>query len=357
MKKAAIIEFNGYHDECIYSQVRFLKDSNYDVTLILSQQIFDRASEYSHLAENIIIYDDKTEKNFLRRITRIYNLYRHLRKSKIDTIVFNTASSRLEVILLGHLLKRKSKLFGILHNLKKVNHSLSQKLINKAIKKFFVLNDFLEDSVALKDESIHLKSFYPIFFPYNNKTPLNKPENETWVCIPGKLDFDRRDYSLVAEALQKIESKENLKIIVLGNTNLQDSRNIEFLDNLKVKELSQNFVTFDTFLTNPLFHQYIEQSDYILIPLKTVGNNYAMYKIMGCYNLAFAYQKNLIAPKGLGHIPDIHSHSYFYDGAQGLSKILERVTAEKLEPKKYASEKWTYENQKSRYINFLEKGL
>lgn len=354
MGKVALAEFNSYHDECLYSQIKFLTDSGHSVTLIISQQIHERASEYILLAEEVVIFQHSSQKNLFKRIAFIFSLSWFLRKKKVETLIFNTASSRLEVILLSHLSKRKTKLFGILHNLKKVNHSFSQKLINKAIKKFFVLNDFLLDSVKLEDSSLQLEVFYPIFFPAYKSTAPAKPEEEIWISIPGKLDFGRRDYFLVAEALRKAQVRSNLRILILGSTNSSDPKNKGFLDHIKVHGLQDNFVTFDAFLKNDTFHDYIKKSDYILIPLDSVGDNYAKYKIMGCYNQAFGYRKNLISPIGLEHIPDMESHSLFYTGADGLSEVFEKISTGKSDKKEYVSEKWNFEEQKKRYITFLE---
>jgi hypothetical protein len=354
MKKVAIVEFNSYHDECLYSQIKFLKHSGHEVTLVISQQIFDRADEYLQLVDDTIIYSKNSQNRFFNRIVFIGRLYRQLRKNRIQIAIFNTASSRLEVILLGHLLRRKVDLFGILHNLKKVNHSFSQKLINKAVKHFFVLNDFLQDSIPLKDNSIKIKSFYPIFFPeYENPLPV-KPEDEVWISIPGKLDFGRRDYYLVAEALESMPTKTNLKILILGNTYLKEPKNKEFLEYLKERNLLDYFITFEDFLENDAFHGYLKNSDYILIPLRSVGDNYAKFKIMGSYNLAFGYEINLISPQGLEHIQDMASHSLFYEDAKELSEIFTKISNGEIGKKDYVSDKWTFKEQKNRYINFLE---
>ncbi|WP_228235433.1 hypothetical protein [Allomuricauda sp. M10] len=354
MKKVALIEFNSYHDECLYSQIKFLKHAEYEVTLVVSQEIFERATEYLSEVDHTIFYSKISQKNLLNRIVFLARLYRKLRKKGIRTAIFNTASSRLEVILLSHLLKRKVALFGILHNLKKVNNSFSQKLINKAIKHFFVLNDFLMDSVTLQDNSIKIKSFYPIFFPeYENPLPV-KPKDEVWISIPGKLDFGRRDYYLVAEALESMPIKDNLKILILGSTYLKEQKNNEFLEYLKERNLLNCFITFEDFLENDAFHGYLKNSDYILIPLRSVGDNYAKFKIMGSYNLAFGYGINLISPQGLEHIQDMASHSLFYENANELSEIFTKISNGEIGKKDYVSDKWTFKEQKNRYINFLE---
>ncbi|MBS9461558.1 hypothetical protein KIM67_03990 [Flagellimonas sp. 389] len=356
MKKVALIEFNAYHDECIYSQIKFLKESQYLITLIVSPQILERSNEYLHLVEKSVVYDGKSTKNILERINKIFKLSEYLSKNKVETVVFNTASSRLEVIVLSNLLKGKANLFGILHNLKKVNDSLSQKLINRAIKKFFVLNDFLLDSIDLKNQSIELGSFYPIFFPEYTTSSISKPKKEIWINVPGKLDFNRRDYDILTDALLQIKPVENIKILILGKTNGSEEKNKQFLEKIKSNGVRDNFILFDSFIENALFHEYISKSDYVLLPLKHVGENYSKYKIMGSYNLAFAYRKNLISPKGLSHIEDFNLHAVFYNDVGELAKVLKNICKNSEKYKQpYDGEKWNFEAQKNKYINFLEK--
>ncbi|MFT0715891.1 hypothetical protein [Flagellimonas lutimaris] len=355
MKKAALIEFNSYHDECLYSQIKFLDSAGYSLTLVVSSQIKDRASEYLDIPEDVIIFSPSDQKNLFSRISFILKLKKQLKKRGVKTVIFNTASSRLELILLSFLLKKRTDLFGILHNLKKVNHSFSQKLINKSLKNYFVLNDFLENSIKLKDKSIQLHSFYPIFFPTYEETTIKKPQEEIWISIPGKLDFERRDYYLVAEALQNIQSKSNLKILILGNSNSENPKNQEFLDFIETHNLQQQFVTFNYFLDNNTFHDYLKKSDFILIPLDSVGNNYSKYKIMGCYNQAFGYKKTLISPIGLDHIPDLKKHSIFYEDVESLAQAFNEIGENRGEKKEYSGTKWSFKTQKNNYISFLEK--
>jgi len=355
MKKAALIEFNSYHDECLYSQIKFLDSAGYSLTLVVSSQIKDRASEYLDIPEDVITFTRFDQKNLFSRISFLLKLKKQLKKRGVKTVIFNTASSRLEIILLSFMLKRRTALFGILHNLKKVNHSFSQKLINKSIKNYFVINDFLENSIELEDKSIQLQSFYPIFFPIYEETSIKKPQEEIWISIPGKLDFGRRDYSLVAEALQQVNTKTNLKFLILGNSNSENPKNREFLDFIEAQNLQQHFVTFNYFLDNNTFHDYLKKSDFILIPLESVGNNYAKYKIMGCYNQAFGYKKTLISPIELNHIPDLKKHSIFYDDVESLAQVFNKIGENGGEKKEYSVTKWGFEAQKNNYISFLEK--
>lgn len=207
----------------------------------------------------------------------------------------------------------------------------------------------------LEDKSIQLQSFYPIFFPDYPWTTIKKTKDEIWISIPGKLDFGRRDYYLVANALEQLDSKENLRILILGNTNLSNPKNLEFIEHIKRNNLQEHFVTFDAFLDDNIFHNYLIKSDYILIPLDTIEENYAKYKIMGCYNQAFGYRKTLISPFGLSHIPDIGNHSIFYEGTNGLSSVFQQICQGVIEKKEYPESKWSFELQKNNYVRFLEE--
>ena len=201
-----------------------------------------------------------------------------------------------------------------------------------------------------------MSSFYPIFFPEYATSNISKPKEEVWISIPGKLDFNRRDYDILTDALLQIKPVENIKILILGKTSLSEEKNKQFLENIKSNDISENFILFDSFVENALFHEYISKSDYVLLPLKNVGENYSKYKIMGSYNLAFAYRKNLISPKGLSHIEDINLNAVFYKDAKDLSSILNNVNKNSKKYKKsYHDKKWDFEVQKNKYINFLEE--
>ena len=278
-----------------------------------------------------------------------------LQGENFEKVIFNTASSNKEVIALTRFLPKKIKCYGIIHNLRKLNQSASQRTISKRITDYYVLNDFLIDSATLKNKKIKLHSFYPIFFPEYTTPETIKKISEFWVCIPGELNYKRRDYTIILEALSKLEEMNNLKIILLGKMDLEKTDTKSFLSQVKEMGLENYFMTFDCFIDNSVFHEYIKKSDYIMAPVSLGEQNYLEYKITGAYNLAFAYKKPLICPEELSIIPDLNATSHFYKNAGVLSQLLKNINSGTLSRKKiYDDSKWNFETQQEKYLKLLE---
>ncbi|QLG46327.1 hypothetical protein [Costertonia aggregata] len=353
-KKALLIELNTYHEECLYSQITFLKNAGYWVGLAIHPALEQSIQPYKSEIDTVYTSKNDSKVFFIYRIYRVLKLYFFILKTNSEIIVFNTASSKKEVIVLSYLL-RKKRLFGILHNIKKLNTSLSQKIICKNIKKYFVLNDFLLEKARESNPKLCYSSFYPIFF-YDYEMLHEYKKNETWVTIPGKIEFSRRDYNFIVDILKELSRADNLKIILLGKLSSDNTQHNELQQNIDSFGLTEHFILFDRYIENPEFHGYIKSSDYILIPIKEVDTKYQYDKIMGAYNLAFAYKKTLICPKGLEHFDDIKNNAILYNGKDGLSKVLEAINNNENRTGKtaYHDRKWTFEEQQKKYISFIE---
>lgn len=349
------MELTSYHEECLYSQIQFLIKGNYDLTLILNPKNNSNIDFYGVPKKNIILFDPRSSSFILKRISNWISLYRFIVKNNFEKVIFNTASSNKEVIALTRFLPKKIKCYGIIHNLRKLNQSASQRTISKRITDYYVLNDFLIDSATLKNKKIKLHSFYPIFFPEYTTPETIKKISEFWVCIPGELNYKRRDYTIILEALSKLEEMNNLKIILLGKMDLEKTDTKSFLSQVKEMGLENYFMTFDCFIDNSVFHEYIKKSDYIMAPVSLGEQNYLEYKITGAYNLAFAYKKPLICPEELSIIPDLNATSHFYKNAGVLSQLLKNINSGTLSRKKiYDDSKWNFETQQEKYLKLLE---
>ena len=351
-EKVGLVELTTYHEECLHSQALFLKDAGYDVHLFIHPKLVNQIADYKALFTEIITIEATSKTFFLKRVLRFLKLHKIIRQNKFLFLIFNTASSKKEVIGLTFLLKNKVKCVGVIHNLKKVNSSLSQKLINRYIKKYFVINDYLLKSTEIDDKTLSFESFYPIFFPNYKTVDLIKPQNELWITIPGGLDFNRRDYITIAKGISK---NTNIKIHILGKIDRKNEDTIAFLQYLELNNIDAKFHFFDEFIPNNLFHSYLKKSDYILAPVLIKNESYTKYKITGAYNLAFAYKAPLICPKPLEVIPDLKNHSFFYEDADSLSRLIDRLSNEN-ESKKvfYQGPKWSFKNQQNKYIKFLK---
>lgn len=354
-KKIALIELNSYHDECLYSQLCFLKDSGYWICLIIHPKLVERIDAYKDLSDDIKILKCDSKVFFIKRLIRVLMIYRHITRLDIKKILFNTSSSKKEIILLSFLF-RKKELFGIIHNLKKLEGSLSQKLINKNVKNYFVLNDFLLTKAQAIKNDLKFCSFYPIYFPKYKRVEILKAKNETWVTVPGKLDYARRDYDLVIKAVSKLEQNVRPKVIILGKIDSNVVEHKLFMNKIRDYGVQDSFVLFHNYVENRLFHSYLNMSDYILIPLKKVDDGYKENKIMGAYNLAFAYKKKLIAHKGLDHIDDIKKNALLYHAEEILIDILKDISFKNVSVSStmYSEKKWEFEVQRDRYIKFIE---
>jgi hypothetical protein len=355
-KKIALIELTTYHEECLYTQIKFLQDADYNITLITHPKNKQNLKYYGLPSDNVRFFDPRGAKNVIKRILNWFALYNYIKKVKFEKVIFNTASSNKEIIALATFLPKSIARYGSIHNLRKLDQSASQKIISRSIKDYYVLNDFLVDSCTLKDKNIRRYPYYPIFFPKYPTSPLKKKEGDIWICVPGELNYKRRDYDIVCEALSQLgKDSGNLKIILLGKMNPAQPDAQKFLNTMKSLQLERYMVTFDSFVSNDIFHSYLKVSDYIMAPVATQELSYLKYKITGAYNLAFAYRKPLICPQAVSIIPDLRENSHFYNTAASLALLLEQI-AQKRAPKlkSYTHAKWDYTEQLKKYLDPLQ---
>jgi len=93
------------------------------------------------------------------------------KKSGISKVILNTAQGA-HIRNLCLTSSGAVEFIGIIHTLKKFQGSYTQKVINRKIKKYFVLNDYFLEKIDPPKE-IRVSSFYPLRFPYFD-TKLHK---------------------------------------------------------------------------------------------------------------------------------------------------------------------------------------
>lgn len=352
--KVVLLEFNNYHHECLYSQIHFLKEDGANVTLIISPKAKDKIADYIDSIDNVYYYDKKASYFFIKKFFILLRLYRFLASGKFDKVIFNTASSSKTLIFITMLLRFNSvECMGTIHNLRKMNSSFSQKLIYVNIKKYFVINDFLLNSTKIDNPKVRLSSYYPIFFPEYPSIDLNKPKEEKWICIPGEVNFKRRDYRILIESLLKCNHKDNLRFIILGRLRADSKDTQVFLNLVRESKLQRHFITFDTFVENELFFSYLKASDYILANLQLDDDSYLKYKVSGVLNLAFGLRKPLIIPSPLKIIEDLSENTHFYNTAEELAQLFDDISGNKEEPVYKSNSKFDFSFQKKKYIDFM----
>ncbi len=346
--KIALFEISTSHEECIYSQVKFLTDSGHSVSLVLNKALENQIKTYANLCEHIH-FIDPIKVGAFKKLQQQWKLAHILRAHEV--VVFNTASSSKTVRNLVLLLKPfKVTCIGILHNGRKLNSSFTQRIISLKIKKYLVLSDQIAKEVKQK-RGFQVDSFYPIFFPDFAKVDLQK-KSGIWIGIPGRIDWKRRDYTLLIDAMKAIPDLTNIKFLLLGRLDDKSSEGQKLWHLIQINNLEDHFIVFDGFIANEDFHTYLKCCDYIM-PLLSKNENYLRYKISGSFNLAYAYKKPLICNGYFKTLPDLQENGYFFD-ANRLPTLISNIHRNVLSNKNtYTSTKWAYTYQKNKYVNFV----
>ncbi len=348
--KTAIVEIRESHEECICTQLSFLKDAGHQVTLILHPQLAEQITDYANLADEVIYIDFENQGSFkkLRLQWQVFGMLKNF-----DLIVLNTAHSYSVVRNLTILLRfARAACVGILHNTKKLNSSFTQRIISKKTKKYFVLNDALLPWNE-NTSSIKIQSFYPIFFPEYEPVPVYK-QSEIWIGIPGRIDYKRRDYDFLVDALAEIKALDRVKFVILGKVDRNNPVGKRFYDSLEKSGQLGRFKLFHSFIENRDFHSYLAACDYIM-PLLTLNKDYLKYKISGSFNLAFAHKKPMLCHNFFQDIPDLRENSLFFDQATLPNLISDIDNGNLKSPASYSEPKWSYRFQQKRYIDFINE--
>lgn len=348
--RTVIVEIRESHEECICTQLSFLKEAGHQVTLILHPVLAKQIIDYADLADEVI-YIDFENRGFFEKLGLQWELYGILKK--FELIILNTAHSYSVLRNLTVLLRfARVACVGILHDTKKLERSFTQRIISKKVKKYFVLNDALLPSDNTTG-GIKVQSFYPIFFPKYEPLAVFK-QKDIWIGIPGRVDYERRNYNFLVNALTEITTLGRVKFVILGKVDRNTITGKRFYDRLEKSGQLGRFKLFHAFIENRDFHAYLAVCDYIM-PLLMPDQDYLKHKISGTFNLAFAHKKPLLCHTFLQNIPDLRENSLFFDQAT-FPKIISDIDRGNLKsPASYSDPKWNYRFQQRRYIDFINE--
>lgn len=352
---AALIELYPSHDECLYSQIRFLKDSGYTVHVICITELKSRIQDTNDVDHFHFLQYGKGRWSNLVELIKIR---RYLIKNNIKIAVFNTThGSRIRnLLLISH---KHIRFVGIAHIATKIYTGFTSKLIRLKVKQYFVLNDYILPHLP-RIKGVKVSSFYPIFFPSYTPQDINKSPDEFWVCIPGGMEFKRKDCWALLRGLSRCKLDPRIRFILLGRTNRNNEEVKEFINQLQDHNLDKHFVMFDEYVSRDTFYSYLSNSD-IILPLihpdKKIYAQYIKYKISGTFNLSFGFKIPMLCEKSFGKIEDFKISSIFYEEnklIEEINSLIERSS--EINQKKEAiliNPKFEFEHQKARYINFI----
>ncbi len=349
-KRIALVEMGGSHDECLYAQIRYLKAEGHFVSLICN----------SSLKSNVDYFDGLDEIRFielrpgLKQWIDLWIIRKILIRGKFDCIIFNTAQGNVLKNLLLLPKPKNAERFGVLHNLRKLQNSHSQKVITRNLKAYFVLNDYLIDQVEEEvKKSVILHPLYTVFYPNYPSTNVDKKEGDVWICIPGQVERSRRDYDLLFDSIAKNGVDEHIKFLLLGRCEHTDGDGIYVKQRIAELGVENTFVLWDSFIETDEFYGMLRASDFVLPLIHPKHESYSLYEfqISGSFNLAFGFQKPLLIERSFSNYTDFKDTSLFY-AAEELMPLINGLRREQASGF-YQNTKWEFENQKRTFLSAL----
>jgi glycosyltransferase involved in cell wall biosynthesis len=352
-KKILLVELSTSHLEILYSQVKILLNSNCEISLFINHKL---PFQEKHFSGMLNIYKISSPESFLRIKKQLSEI---ITKECIDKIIFNTAHGLTVRNLCLYLLFKKVNCFGVLHESEKLFSSLTQKIISKKIKKYFVLSDSVADFCRYNAKpGLEFESFYSIFPPFKK---INIPvRNNIIITIPGEVSDNRKDYTGLLKFLIKYKYKipDIIKIHFLGSAKTSDSRKIlQFICEYNLEDLIQYHTEY---IPEEKYYQFVQSSD-IIMPLihPDTGsfNEYSASKISGAFNLAFAYRIPLLMHEYFKGHEDFEEISLFYNQDNLLNCLTDIAFNPDLLIKyqlNYSRKtRFSFEFQSKKYLKFL----
>ena len=347
MKQIAILEFGRGHTEVLFSQTLFLHNSDYTVHLLVDESHRARVETFPTVDKFLFLSPGAS------RFARFRQIRNYLAENKIEKLIVNTAAWSAIRYLPFMLLN--VEVIGITHSVDKLTGSFYQKLLTLKIKKYFVLSDhLLKQTETIK--SAAFSSFYPIFFPDFAPAAVEKEEDAFWICIPGQVEYKRRDYESLTNNIDTRLDKR-VKFILLGRHNHKSGDGERLMAVLKEKGIEDYFVFFDDFIDDAAFHAWLKASD-LFMPLPHEDGRYVQNAISGTFNLSYAYKKPQLMPQGFQSIEEFSASMLFYQ-ADHLVELLNSFVHEKSSIIAKTDQlehdtKLTLAYQTKRYIDFIE---
>jgi hypothetical protein len=384
---AALIELGGSHDECLYSQVLFLKKYGYNVHLILFEEHLSGMDKWKE------VNAWKTwpvPSGFLGEWRLVLGVRKYLRENRIRYAIINTAEGN-KIRKLSRLAGGSVNYTGILHLSRKLWTSRSQRIISRKIHKYFVLGSFIRENLDRVGQGIKIDHFYPVYFPgVQTGSPFTgKPEtpaggkqdwvhpdpeaadrktgaagpagkDEFLVCIPGAVDYARRDYRSLMEEMRERGASHDLRFILLGRTSGPDGK--EILGMIAELGLKNRFITFEGFLEHRLFYKHLSRADLVLPLITPETSNYSdylRYKITGTYNLAWGFRIPMLVHHSFRDYRIFRETSEFYRPGELIPAIENlKNSPDKLEELRNnirRLEDFNFKKQAERYIRFIRQ--
>ncbi|MDL2303308.1 MULTISPECIES: hypothetical protein [unclassified Dysgonomonas] len=290
-KNVALLEYGGSHTECMYFQIKSLKDNGYNVFLICNKSLvrqFPDPDIFSDILELHDTYEGLTNKE---KWGDVKKLRRFTKTNNINTVVINTLEHRAVRNLLLLPLPKVKNYIGFVHYVRYMLKSGTFKWLYRKVKKVCVLSDSLLKVVDKYPRPMQLVSIYPIYYPSFDNYQLEKKEGEFWFCIPGAIVPQHRNIQSLLDAMSKDKLADNIRVVLLGPIESSIYPQIKKM----VDDGNPHIIMFDSRVPQNVFDAYMKKTD-VVLPLIN-SDFYGKYRISGTYNLAYGYRKAMLLEK------------------------------------------------------------
>ncbi len=341
-KKMLITEFNDHHDETASPLARLLS-RDFDVSLRVNSAIADRG-----LFRGFDV--KKTGNGKVKKILSAMGIILEAHLGKFKTIVFNTWGDRYSRLII-RFLPGAVRRIGVAHNTGLIPGKY------KKIK-YLVLSRYLYERLLKRVSGSAISYFYPL----SGVKQVHEPSpagDEMRVCIPGKIEFSRRDYPeliSIAKSLQGVK----IKFIILGDSLKADGP--EFRRKADSEGVSGFFCFFEGYISYEVFFEEIQKCDVIMPLIHPAAFDYRKYlesKISASFNLAFSFKKPLLLHASFSGIPEFNGRAFFYDDGKAgefLKGRAETMPAERETGITISDDsEFSDEVQRKRLVSFIDE--
>ncbi len=298
-RKIAILEFD-YHAEVLNNTLKILAQTDFKVLIFTKQKISGDVQNDKN--NNKFEWYIKEKKTSLRRFIK-QNLETI---NNCDIIIFNTLASHFRLFLSIRL--KPLKILRI-HNA--YAYLIPGKTFKPVYTSYFIWKDFSHivrktigeldwyfrrkflhevDYLCFPDEKIDEYAHKSNIIKDHKTTPAlplasydpsfekTRETEEVYITIPGTIDQRRRNYELVFNAINHLDSKLNRKVILTllgrpkdhyGQKILSRCKKIK-VDKLEIKYFTKR-VPFD------IFDDVLRNTDFLILPI-IIATKYVIYK-------------------------------------------------------------------------------
>ncbi len=228
----------------------------------------------------------------------------------------------------------RKKTFLVIHNVfswfkplvfgLKIKHSvvaLYRKMISEIFNQYIVVNTRMKELVL--EISPHKKVLF-IPFGIEKVESIEKSDDSLLIVVPGTIT-KRRKYDDIVELMLSL-SNSKLEIVLLGRPN--DNYGRDVISKLK----THNLKTFDSFIPDQVFADYVNRADIILsdIPEKYItdleqNEKYGYSKATGVSFLMLKYCKPGLLPNHFEGMREMESQILRFEDYDSLKRVVENL--------------------------------